>query len=118
METQDILNEIQEVNLSYLILAQKLLVDDYDTAIVRLGIIEDAAQVILKLSSAQLIKLASGSALVMGFNLNDAELLEALIKDNKLPGRALQQAKKAIFLAQKPLLESAKELKKPKKALV
>ncbi|WP_323621546.1 flagellar transcriptional regulator FlhD, partial [Escherichia coli] len=40
MDTQDIVSEISELNLTYLMLAQQMLAKDRDAALFRLGISE------------------------------------------------------------------------------
>lgn len=56
METNQILEEIRDINLSYLLLAKQMLRDDKVSAVYRLGINQDLAEILDKLSSAQLIK--------------------------------------------------------------
>lgn len=97
-EMNSLLNDIQEVNLSYLMLAQRLLRENYAAGMFRLGFNEDVADIILKLSPAQMVKLASSSSLVCRFRLNDYELLSALTQD--VLGGVLQQAHSTILLAQ------------------
>lgn len=96
---QDLLADIHEVNLSYLMLAQRMLRDDYATGMVRLGFDEDVAQLMLQLSPAQLVRLASSGSMICRFRLNDYELLSALTRD--VLGGILQQAHSAILLSQK-----------------
>lgn len=93
-----LLQDIQEVNLSYLMLAQRLLRDNYAAGMFRLGIKQDAAEILLQLSPAQLVKLASSSSLVCGFRLDDYGLLSSLTRD-VLDG-VLQQAHSTILLSQ------------------
>jgi len=97
-DTQSTLHDIQEVNLSYLMLAQRLLRENAAAGMFRLGLRKDVADRILKLSPAQMIKLAASSALLCGFRLNDAQLLEALTQD--VLGGILQQAHSTILLTQ------------------
>ena len=97
-EMNSLLNDIQEVNLSYLMLAQRLLRENYAAGMFRLGFNEDVADIILKLSPTQMVKLASSSSLVCRFRLNDYELLSALTQD--VLGGVLQQAHSTILLAQ------------------
>lgn len=94
-----LLNDIQEVNLSYLLLAQRLLRENYAAAMFRLGFTENVAGVVLELSLAQLVKLAGSGSLVCGFRLNDYDLLSSLTHD--VLGGVLQQAHSTILLAQR-----------------
>ena len=93
------LSDIQEVNLSYLMLAQRLLRDNYSAGMYRLGFDSDVADIVLGLSPAQLVKLASTNTLVCGFRLNDYQLLSTLGQD--VLGGVLQQAHSTILLAQR-----------------
>jgi flagellar transcriptional activator FlhD len=103
--SQSSLNDIQEVNLSYLMLAQRLLRENYATGMFRLGFDADVAEIILKLSPAQLVKLAGSSNLLCQFRLNDYELLSTLTQD--VLGGVLQQAHSTILLAQQPVGQTA-----------
>lgn len=100
-----LLSDIQEVNLSYLLLAQRLLRDNFSSAMYRLGFTEDVAAIVLKLSPAQLVKLAASSSLVCGFRLNDFDMLSALTHD-VLDG-VLQQAHSSILLSQRAVAQAA-----------
>ena len=92
------LNDIQEVNLSYLMLAQRLLRENFAAGMFRLGFDADVADIVLRLSPAQLVKLAASSQLICGFRLNDYGLLSSLAQD--VLGGVLQQAHSTILLAQ------------------
>lgn len=100
-----LLSDIQEVNLSYLLLAQRLLRDNFSAAMFRLGFTEDVAAIVLKLSPAQLVKLAASSSLVCGFRLNDFDILSALTHD--VLGGVLQQAHSSILLSQRAVTQAA-----------
>lgn len=95
----NLLGDIQEVNLSYLMLAQRLLRENYASGMYRLGFDSDVADIVLSLSPAQLVKLASANTLICGFRLNDYELLSTLGQD--VLGGVLQQAHATILLAQR-----------------
>ena len=57
--TSEMLNEIREVNLSYLLLAQRLLREDKPMGMFRMGISDQLADVLANLSLAQTVKLAA-----------------------------------------------------------
>jgi len=101
-----VLDDIREVNLSYLLLAQRLLQNNFAAGMFRLGMSEDVAHRILRLSPAQTIKLAGSSVLLCGFRLNDDQMLSALTQDSL--GGILQQAHTTILLAQQPVNETNK----------
>lgn len=94
-----LLGDIQEVNLSYLMLAQRLLRENLPAAMFRLGFDADVADIVMRLSPSQLVKLASSSSLICGFRLNDYSLLSALTQD--VLGGVLQQAHSTILLSQR-----------------
>ena len=71
MNTETILSEIRETNLSYLMLAQSLIRADRDQALFRLGISEETAATIDALSPAQMMKVASGNTLPCRFRMDD-----------------------------------------------
>jgi flagellar transcriptional activator FlhD len=78
MNTEQILAEIREANLSYLMLAQSLIRSDREQALYRLGISEDTANTIGSLTPAQTMKVAQGSTLLCRFRMDD-ELVWNLI---------------------------------------
>jgi flagellar transcriptional activator FlhD len=71
MSPEQILAEIREANLSYLMLAQSLIRCDREQALYRLGISEDTAALIGTLTSAQMMKIAQGNTLLCRFRMDD-----------------------------------------------
>ena len=71
MNPEQILAEIREANLSYLMLAQSLIRADREQALYRLGISEETAQMIGALTPAQMMKIASGNTLLCRFRMDD-----------------------------------------------
>ena len=71
MNEDQILTEIREANLSYLMLAQSLIRADREQALFRLGISEDTATLLNTLSPAQLMKIASSNTLLCRFRMDD-----------------------------------------------
>ncbi len=71
MTPEQILAEIREANLSYLMLAQSLIRADMDQALFRLGVNEDTAKLIITLTPAQLMKVAAGNTLLCRFRMDD-----------------------------------------------
>lgn len=70
--------EIRDANLSYLILAQRLIRADRAQALFRLGVSEEAADILDALSPSQLLKVAGGNMLMCRFRFDD-ELLWSLL---------------------------------------
>ena len=71
MNTDQILAEIRETNLSYLMLAQTLIRVDRDQALFRLGVSEESANLIGSLTPAQMMKIASGNTLLCRMRCDD-----------------------------------------------
>ena len=71
MTADQMLTEIRDANLTYLMLAQSLIRQDKEEALFRLGMSEDAANMIATLSPAQILKIASGNMLLCRFRVDD-----------------------------------------------
>jgi flagellar transcriptional activator FlhD len=71
MTADQILAEIREANLSYLMLAQSLIRADREQALYRLGINDETATLISMLTPAQLMKMAAGNTLLCRFRMDD-----------------------------------------------
>ncbi|HWI83365.1 flagellar transcriptional regulator FlhD [Ramlibacter sp.] len=66
MSHQEIADEITDLNIAYMLLAQKLLRQDRAAGMLRLGITRELADFVLSLSPSQILKLASTNALLCG----------------------------------------------------
>jgi len=73
-----IANDIAEVNLSYLILAQQMIRADRVSALYRLGISEAVADLIDTLRPSQLLKVASGGAMMCRLRVQDETVWDLL----------------------------------------
>src|SRR5262245_63402772 len=71
MNAQELLDEIREANLTYLMLAQALIRKDRAQALFRLGLSEAVADVIGRLSPAQILKIAATNVLMCRFRFDD-----------------------------------------------
>jgi flagellar transcriptional activator FlhD len=71
MNTEQILAEIREANLSYLMLAQSLIRTDREQALFRLGVSEETAALIGTLTPAQMMKIATTNTLLCRFRMDD-----------------------------------------------
>ena len=71
MSSDQILTEIREANLSYLMLAQSLIRSDREQALFRLGIGEDNATLIDALTPAQMMKISAGNTLLCRMRCDD-----------------------------------------------
>jgi flagellar transcriptional activator FlhD len=83
MNAEQILNEIRETNLSYLMLAQSLIRQDREQAMFRLGLSEQAAERLVSLSPAQVLKIASGNTLVCRMRVDDDMVWSLLTQHGK-----------------------------------
>ena len=71
MTNEQLLTDIREANLTYLMLAQNLIRQDKAEALFRLGMSEEAADMIAALSPAQVLRIASGNMLLCRFRVDD-----------------------------------------------
>lgn len=84
MNADQILAEIREANLSYLMLAQSLIRADREQALFRLGISEETATLLNTLSAAQMLKIAAGNTLLCRFRMDD-DLVWSLLTSHGKP---------------------------------
>ena len=101
MTNEQILAEIREANLTYLMLAQNLIRQDKAEAVFRLGLNEEAADILTALSSAQVLKLASRNTLLCSFRVDD-ELVWSLLTNhssNKIGNGATNTLHANILMA-------------------
>jgi len=103
MNTNDIMAEIRDANLSYLMLAQQMIRSDKASAIFRLGISSEIADLLEGLSNAQILKLAGTNMMVARFRFDDGAILGMLANYNK--DRSLAHMHAAILLAGQPVEE-------------
>lgn len=82
MTNDQIQAEIREANLTYLMLAQNLIRQDKAEALFRLGLSEEAADMIAALSPAQVLKIASGNMLLCRFRVDDDIVWSLLTNHN------------------------------------
>jgi flagellar transcriptional activator FlhD len=74
MDRPDYQAEIRELNLAYLMLAQQMLRSDRETAMFRLGIGSETADLIAGLSAAKLVRMASSQMVLPRFRFDDTLL--------------------------------------------
>lgn len=100
MNTSDTPDAIRELNLSYILLAQRLLREDKAVGMFRLGLSSEMADILKDLSLAQIVKLASSEQLLCLFRFNDHAVLSALTHTARHVEVAPTHA--AILLASQP----------------
>ncbi len=87
--TQDqILSEIREANLNYLILAQNLIRADREQALFRLGITEATAEILVLLSPSQMMKIANTGTLLCCIRSGDELVWSLLTNQGKAANTA------------------------------
>ena len=97
MDTNQILGEIKEINLGYILLAQRMLRDDKVSAMYRLGIGQDVAEIIENLTSSQILKMAASNTLLCRFRFDDRLIAELLTSHSRDHAASLSHA--AILMA-------------------
>ena len=101
MNTAEIHNEVKEINLSYLMLAQQLIRADRETAQFRLGISADIADIIERLTPGQVLKMAGSNMVLCRFRFDDRMLLGLL--SNHERDRGTNHTHAAILAAARPV---------------
>lgn len=97
MYTSELLKHIYDINLSYLLLAQRLIVQDKASSMFRLGISEEMADTLAILTLPQMVKLAETNQLVCHFRFDDHHTVTRLTQDSRVDD--LQQIHTGIMLS-------------------
>ena len=82
MSQEQLMGEIRETNLAYLLLAQQMIRMDLETAMFRLGISREVAEIFGRLSPGQIMKMASTNMLMCRFRCDDQTILALLTDHN------------------------------------
>ena len=93
----EITREISEINLAYILLAQKMVKQDKAASMIRLGIGGKLADMLANMTITQLIKLSNSKFLIFSPRLNDEASIHAVGNDEK--DSALQRAHMSILMA-------------------
>jgi flagellar transcriptional activator FlhD len=101
MNLTDTHNDIKEVNLAYLMLAQNMVRADREGGIFRLGISEEIADILDRLTPGQVLKMAASDMLICNFRFDDKLLLSLL--SNHERERGVGHFHAAILAAGKPV---------------
>lgn len=80
---EQLLEEVREVNLAYLVLAQHMIRADKAQALYRLGVSEEVATVVDQLSPAQLMRIAGANQLICRFRFDDDMVWNLLTSHSK-----------------------------------
>lgn len=87
MSDQNVLDEIRDANLTYLMLAQALIRKDRAQALYRLGLSEEVADVIASLSAAQVLRIAGSNMLMCRLRFDDGMIWNLLADHGRGEGR-------------------------------
>ncbi|PMR77686.1 flagellar transcriptional regulator FlhD [Billgrantia endophytica] len=107
MKNMNHLDDIQELNLAYLLLAQRLLNDDRTAAMFRLKIEEETADLLLSLGAVQLTRLARTNQLLCHFGLEGADQLRQVVDNPRDNG--LSQFHASLLMAGRGAVSMARE---------
>lgn len=97
MAPPEMSKEIADLNLTYMLLAQKLLREDKAAAMLRLGLSSEMADLLAGMSLAETIRLAASNFVLCAFRLDELPIVQNVIQGERQP--ALQQAHISILLA-------------------
>jgi flagellar transcriptional activator FlhD len=100
----EISKEIGDINLAYMLLAQKLVKQDRAAAMFRLGVGRELADLLANMSLSQIVKLAASNLLLCSFRLDDHPMF-AVVGEAK--DSSLQQAHMSILMAARQMQSAA-----------
>jgi len=101
MKSTDTYNDIKEVNLAYLMLAQNMVRADREASMFRLGISAEVADVLERLTPGQVLKMASSEMLLCSFRFDDTLLIDLLANHER--DRGVGHVHAAILAAGRPV---------------
>jgi flagellar transcriptional activator FlhD len=97
MNAADASKEIADLNLTYMLLAQKLLRQDKAASMLRLGISAEMADLLIGMSLSEVIKIATSNFVLCAFRLDELPIVKSVMQGDRQA--ALQQAHISIVLA-------------------
>jgi flagellar transcriptional activator FlhD len=100
MNADQLVTEIREANLSYMLLAQRLIREDCAEAMFRLGVSEEVAELIAGLSMAQILKIAGSNMLMCSFRFSEDMVWNLLTSHSKDAGISRMHA--SLLMAGSP----------------
>ena len=106
MHKSELLKHVYDINLSYLLLAQRLISQDKASAMFRLGINEEMANTLGELTLPQMVKLAEPNQLICQFRFDNHQTITRLTQESRVDD--LQQVHTGILLSTRLLNESSK----------
>ncbi|MRS16201.1 flagellar transcriptional regulator FlhD [Enterobacteriaceae bacterium RIT691] len=105
MHTSELLKHIYDINLSYLLLAQRLISQDKASAMFRLGINDEMATTLGELTLPQMVKIAETNQLVCQFRFDSHQTITRLTQESRVDD--LQQIHTGILLSTRLLKEAS-----------
>lgn len=97
MKANELLEQIREANLSYLLLAKQLINEDKAEALIRLGIDENTADLLDQLTTAQVLRVAGSNVPMCSIRFEDPTVWKLLSDHGK--ERAISGMHAAILMA-------------------
>jgi flagellar transcriptional activator FlhD len=91
MNAKQIHEEIKEINLSFMLLAQQMIKGDKNLAMESFGVNEEMADLVAGLSPAQLLKMSASNMLLCCFRFEESLLLN-MVTDHKKNGLLAQMS--------------------------
>ncbi|WP_333841872.1 flagellar transcriptional regulator FlhD [Pelomicrobium sp.] len=105
MDKDRLMEEIRELNLAYLLLAQQMVRQDRGAALYRLGIGEEMADILAALTPGQISKMAGSNLLLCRFRFDDGLILDMLSSYTR--DRLLGASHATILLSGQPVPAAA-----------
>jgi flagellar transcriptional activator FlhD len=106
MKANELTTEIKELNLTYLMLAQQMVVADKDMAIFRLGISKDIADILAVLTPSQILKLSNSNMMLCRIRFDD-NLVFGMLANYGGKEKTMSQSHAAILMAGQSVEEIA-----------
>lgn len=107
MQINNLIDEIHELNLAYLLLAQRLINEDRSSAMFRLKIDDEVADLLQQLNARQLTRLSRVNQLLCHFGHDSARELRQLTSPPRDQG--LGQFHASLLMASRPAASTAAE---------
>jgi flagellar transcriptional activator FlhD len=103
MKSEQLLDEIRDANLTYLLLAQQMIRADKVQALYRLGIDAEMADMLVGLSTGQILKIAATSLLLCRFRFDEQIVWNLLTSHSEDRAKqTLANVHAAILMAEQP----------------
>jgi flagellar transcriptional activator FlhD len=110
MQSDHLMNEIRDLNLSFLMLAQSMIRKDKAQALFRLGMSETAAELLQQMSTQQLLRVASRNLMLCTMRFGD-DVVWSLLTESHAPRQATEsnadRLHASVLMAGRPALAAA-----------